>query len=329
MSNPVFHIKDGYYFEVPKFLWHYHYSDTSQFEKDYPFFHKMSEKERSEHPHGKDLYDEVNQLSVEDLNRELSGKIIIPQPFATLKNLHDKQSGFAISKFMLLELLAAAIMAFIFIRLGRKIATGGAPKGKRWNMGEAMLVFVRDEIAVSAMGKHEAERFTPLLWTLFFFILTCNLLGLIPWLGAPTGAFAVTFGLACIVICTSFGSGIKQFGPIGFWLNQVPSMDLPWWLQPLKLPIFVIEVASTCIKHAILSVRLLANMVAGHLVLLAILGLIVAASGLGAGQWLLVATISVVSSTLFSVLELFVAFLQAYVFTFLSALFIGAAVHHH
>ncbi|HUY37153.1 MAG TPA: F0F1 ATP synthase subunit A [Pirellulales bacterium] len=318
MSNPVFHIKDGYYFEVPKFLWHYHYTDTNQFEKDYPFFPKQS-----------DLYHQVRRLSPDELNRELSGKIIIPQPFATLKNLYDKESGFAVSKFMLLELLAAAIMAFIFIRVGRRIATGRAPQGKSWNMCEAMLVFVRDEIAVSAMGEHEAERFTPLLWTMFFFILTCNLLGLIPWLGAPTGAFAVTFGLACVVFCTSFGSGIMRFGPLGFWLNQVPSMDLPWWLQPLKLPIFVIEVLSTCIKHAILSVRLLANMVAGHLVLLAILGLIVAASALGTGQWLLVATISVLSSTLFSVLELFVAFLQAYVFTFLSALFISAAVHHH
>ncbi|HEV3003298.1 MAG TPA: F0F1 ATP synthase subunit A, partial [Pirellulales bacterium] len=75
--------------------------------------------------------------------------------------------------------------------------------------------------------------------------------------------------------------------------------------------------------------RLLANMAAGHLVLLAILGLIVAAAAASTGQWLLVATISVVGSTLFSVLELFVAFLQAYVFTFLSAMFIGAAVHHH
>jgi F-type H+-transporting ATPase subunit a len=230
---------------------------------------------------------------------------------------------------MILELLAAAIMAFVFIRVGRRIATGGAPKGKGWNLCEAILVFVRDEVAVSAMGKHDAERFTPLLWTMFFFILTCNLLGLIPWLGAPTGAFGVTFGLAVVIFCTSFGSGIKQFGPIGFWLNQVPSMDLPWWLVPLKLPIFVIEVASTCIKHTILSVRLLANMAAGHLVLLAILGLIVAAAAASTGQWLLVATISVVGSTLFSVLELFVAFLQAYVFTFLSAMFIGAAVHHH
>jgi F-type H+-transporting ATPase subunit a len=315
MANPALHIKDSYYFELPKFL--------------RPRDFKSLDEVRHHFPQLPHLVDDHPHATVAEFNHELSGKIVIPQPFGTLKNLYDKESGFTISKFMVLELFAAAIMAFVFIRVGRRIATGKAPKGKGWNLCEAMLVFVRDEIAVSAMGKHEAERFTPFLWTMFFFILTCNLLGLIPWLGAPTGAFGVTFGLACVIFCTSFGSGIKQFGPIGFWLNQVPRMDLPWWLVPLKLPIFVIEVASTTIKHAILSVRLLANMVAGHLVLLGILGLIVAAAAASTGQWLLVATISVVSSTLFSLLELFVAFLQAYVFTFLSALFIGAAVHHH
>ena len=106
-------------------------------------------------------------------------------------------------------------------------------------------------------------------------------------------------------------------------------MDLPWWLVPLKLPIFAIEVVGLVIKHFILGVRLLANMVAGHLVLLGIMGLIVVAAQYSISHWLLVSSISVVSSTLFSLLELFVAFLQAYIFTFLSALFISAAVHHH
>src|SRR5262249_42750752 len=160
------------------------------------------------------------------------------------------------------------------------------------------------EIARPAMGHHEGDRFTPLLWTFFFFILTCNLLGLIPWLGAPTGAFGATFGLACIVFGTTLGAGIAKFGPIGFWLNHVPHMVLPIWLRPLKLGIFLIEVLSLLIKHAVLSVRLLANMVAGHLVLLGILGLIVLAASSSTGSWLLTATISVTGSTLFSLLEL-------------------------
>lgn len=309
MADPVLHIKDGYFFEIPKFLRPHPYSTLD----DVPKF----------------LLDAHPDESLDAFNSDMAGKILIPQPFATLKNLYDKESGFAISKFMLLELLAAAIVAFVFIRVAKKLSWGDAPKGKFWNFFEAMLLFVRDEVALPAMGKHDAERFTPLLWTMFFFILTCNLLGLIPWLGAPTGAFGVTFGLACVTFATSLAAGTKQFGPIGFWKNQIPHMDLPWWLAPLKIPIFLIEVLGLFIKHAILAVRLLANMVAGHLVLLGILGLIIVAAQYSISHWLLVSSISVVSSTLFSLLELFVAFLQAYIFTFLSALFIGAAVHHH
>ena len=107
---------------------------------------------------------------------------------------------------------------------------------------------------------------------------------------------------------------------------------------PLEIPVaeviqrdqpIAIEMVGLCIKHLILAVRLLANMVAGHLVLLGIMGMITAAATYSLGMWATVTGISVVSSALFSLLELFVAFLQAYLFTFLSALFIGAAVHQH
>jgi F-type H+-transporting ATPase subunit a len=122
--------------------------------------------------------------------------------------------------------------------------------------------------------------------------------------------------------------GMKRFGVIGFWKNQVPKMGLPWYMAIIIVPmIFAIEVVGLFIKHAVLGVRLLANMVAGHLVLLAVMGLAVAAAG--SGTWGLTAVVSVIASALFSCLELFVAFLQAYVFTFLSALFIGMAIHHH
>lgn len=312
MADPILHIKDGYFFEVPKFMWQYRYKSIDELRHDYPFL-------VAAHP----------SATIEQFNSGLSGKIIIPQPFATLQNLHDKESGFAISKFMILEVAIGAILVFVFSRVAARISTGGSPTGKVWNLFESVLLFVRDEVGVPAMGKHEAERFAPLLWTMFFFVLLCNLFGLVPWLGAPTGAFAVTFGLACVTFATTLAAGIKQFGPLGFWLNLVPHMDLPWWLWPLKIPIFAIELVSLCIKHGILSVRLLANMVAGHLVLLGVLGLITVAAKYSVSHWLLISGISVISSTLLSLLELFVAFLQAYIFTFLSALFIGAAVHHH
>jgi F-type H+-transporting ATPase subunit a len=130
--------------------------------------------------------------------------------------------------------------------------------------------------------------------------------------------------------------GMRQFGPIGFFLNQVPHMDLPWYIAIVIKPmIFIIEILGLMIRHLVLSIRLLANMVAGHLVILGIMSVVFGAAAAVSfanaptWQWGLGAVIVVLGSALFSVLELFVAFLQAYIFTFLSALFIGAAVHHH
>jgi F-type H+-transporting ATPase subunit a len=140
----------------------------------------------------------------------------------------------------------------------------------------------------------------------------------------------VTLALAGVTLATVVIAGMMKFGPVGFFVNQVPSMDLPLPLAiVLKPMIFAIEMLGLLIKHGILAVRLLANMVAGHLVLLGIMGLITAAATATLGTWATVTSISVVGSALFSLLELFVAFLQAYIFTFLSALFIGAAVHQH
>src|SRR5487761_936294 len=130
MANPILHIKDGYFFEVPKFLWRYHYQSIDELKHDYPFL-------VAAHPHA----------TIGEFNRGLSGKIIIPQPFATLKNLHDKESGFAISKFMVLEVVIGALLVFIFSRVAARIASGAPPKGKLWNLFESVLFFVRDEIA--------------------------------------------------------------------------------------------------------------------------------------------------------------------------------------
>ncbi|HEV3339209.1 MAG TPA: F0F1 ATP synthase subunit A [Pirellulales bacterium] len=315
MADPMLHIKDGYFFEVPKFLWRYHFASREEVQEQFPQL-----------PH---LTADYPEATAADFNRALSGKIVIPQPFATLKNLYDKESGFAVSKFMILEVVAGVILIFVFSRVASWISTGARPRGKLWNLLEAMLLFVRDQIAVPAMGKHEAEHFTPLLWTIFFFVLACNLFGMIPWLGTPTGVLAVTVGLACVTFATTVTSGMKQFGFVGFFKNLVPHMGLPMWLAPLVFVIFLIELVSLCIKHFILSVRLFANMMAGHLVLLGIMGFIVAMADRSLLQWLPIAGVSIVSSAIFSLLELFVAFLQAYVFAFLSALFIGAAIHHH
>ncbi|MEM9353905.1 MAG: F0F1 ATP synthase subunit A [Planctomycetota bacterium] len=265
---------------------------------------------------------------IESYNHALDGKVLIPQPFGTLRNNYQKESGFAISKFMILELVVAAVLVWVFTKLATKVQFGRPVKKKAWNMFEAFLLFLRDEVARPAIGGHDADRFVPLLWTIFMFVLGCNLLGMIPFMGAPTGSFSVTLAMAGVTFATVVIAGSARFGILGFWKNQVPSMGLPMILAIFIVPmLFLIEVLGLFIKHAVLGIRLLANMVAGHLVLLAIMGMAVAAAG--TSTWPVVAPIAVIGSALFSVLELFVAFLQAYVFTFLSALFIGSAVHHH
>ena len=310
MADPLLHIKDAYYFEVPRALWPHHYESLDQ----------VPQFLRTAHP---DVTDP------EVFAHELSGKVLIPQPFGELKNLYEASSGFCISKFMIIELIVAGLLTLMFVLLARRLAGGAAPRGRLTNMLEAFLVYLRDHVVRPAVGKHDADQFLPLLWTVFFFVLGCNLMGMLPWMGAPTGEFGTTLALACGILLTVFIAGKVKFGVVGFWLNQVPSMELPWYMSPLKVVIWIIEVFGMFIRHGILAVRLMANMVAGHLVLLGLMGLIVTAAEMGTGMFATVATISVAGCAAFSLLELFVAFLQAYIFTFLSALFIGAAVHRH
>ena len=345
--NPIYHLKDSYFFEVPKAMWRQGWATLN----DVPQFLRDGRP---------DITD------VAEFNQAMDGKILIPQPFGTLDSLFSMKSGFGISKYMILELVLAGILVLLFTRLAATLRSGAAPQGWFANLFESMILFVRDQIARPAIDSHDhhddhahndhadaghshghephgrvatahavlehhdGDRFVPLLLTLFFFVLGCNLLGMVPWAGSPTASFSVTLALAGVTFATVVAAGMAKFGFLGFFGNQVPSMDLPLPLAILLKPmIFAIEMLGLCIKHLILAVRLLANMVAGHLVLLGIMGLISAAASYSMGMWATVTGISVVSCTLFSVLELFVAFLQAYIFTFLSALFIGASVHQH
>lgn len=309
-ASPVLHIKDSYYFDVPKILWRHNYTSLDEVP---PFL-------RQAHP----------DATPADFNKALAGKILIPQPFAELKNLYEKKSGFAISRYMLIEVVVGLLLIWLFSRLAVRMRSSVRPVGKSWNALEAVLVYIKDNIAEPAIGHHDAHRFLPFLWTVFFFVLTCNLFGLLPWVGAPTSSFSVTLALAGLTFATVLIFGSLKFGPIGFWLNQVPQMDLPLPMALLLKPmIFLIEVLGLGIKHGVLAIRLLANMVAGHLVILGILAMAFSIEGARSSSWPVAAPIAVLGVAAFNFLELLVAFLQAYIFTFLSALFIGAAVHHH
>ncbi|MEZ6116197.1 MAG: F0F1 ATP synthase subunit A [Pirellulaceae bacterium] len=240
------------------------------------------------------------------------------------------------TRYMVLEVVAAVLIALVFIAFSMRIKNGRLPKGRLANLLESMLLFIRDQVARPAIGHHDADRFVPFLWTLFFFVLACNLLGMVPWLGSPTGAIATTGALAFSTFCVVVGSGMKKLGVVGFWKAQIPHMDLPGPMAIFIKPmVFAIEVLGLFIKHFVLAVRLLANMAAGHLVLAVLVGFVGAVAYVGSadsysdGLFWLVSIPSVFGAAALSLLELFVAFLQAYIFTFLSALFIGAAVHPH
>lgn len=270
------------------------------------------------------------------------GHITIPQPFKLETPLFEAHTGnalidntiqpldFTLTKFMVIEAIVAVLLCVFFVGLALRLKGGAPAKGRWWNLLEVFLLFIRDQVARPCIGHHDGDRFTPFLWTIFLFVLGCNLMGMIPWMGSPTGALATTAALALTTFLVVCGAGMAKLGFVGFWKAQVPHMELPKAIAVFLLPlIFVIEIVGLLIKHGVLAVRLLANMMAGHVVLAVITAFIGASFTAGMAIWGGVTIASVLGATALSLLELFVAFLQAYIFTFLSALFIGAAVHPH
>jgi F-type H+-transporting ATPase subunit a len=236
-------------------------------------------------------------------------------------------AGMQITRFMVMEVVAALLMLVVLIAVVRHIARSYVSRGWFPNLFEAMLLFIRDDVARPAIGGHGADHYLPYLWTVFFFVLFNNLLGLLPGGASATANVNVTGVFAFMTFATVVASGMRQLGPADYWINIVPHLDVPALIKPpLWILMFVIEVAGLLIRHIVLAMRLFANMFAGHVVLSVILGFIVAATGYTI--WF-VAPLSITGVVLLSLLELFVAFLQAYIFTFLSALFIGSAIHPH
>jgi len=236
-------------------------------------------------------------------------------------------AGFQITRFMVMELIAAVLIVAIVVPVVRHIARTPYSRGWFMNLFEALLLFIRNDVARPAIGGHGADHFLPFLWTVFFFILFTNLLGMIPGCASATGNVNVTAVLALMTFVFVLGAGMRELGFAGYWLSIVPQMDVPGWLKPpLWLLMFVIEVAGLLIRHIVLALRLFANMFGGHVVVSVILGFVLVAQG---ALFFLVMPLSIGGAIALSLLELFVAFLQAYIFTFLSALFIGAAVHPH
>jgi F-type H+-transporting ATPase subunit a len=227
-----------------------------------------------------------------------------------------------LTKFKVLMLLAMVLIMAVFLPLAIKARTGAPPRGRWWNFWESFLTFVRDNVARPNIG-HDADRYVPFLWTLFLFILVCNLFGMLPFMGSPTSDIAVALPLAAVTFFFIHGSAIAKMGWKHYLQSYVPHLDVPG----LGVFIAILEMVGNCIKGIVLAIRLFANMFAGHVVLASILMFIVMVRHEGPVLFWGVTVVSVLGVIALSFLELLVAFLQAFIFTFLTAIFLGMAVH--
>lgn len=240
---------------------------------------------------------------------------------------------FSPTKYVVFLFIAAFItIALLYIAakgIQRARADGKAPSGFAGVM-EAFVLYVRDEIAIANIGHEDGPRYAPLIMSVFFFILVCNLLGLVPWGASPTGNLAVTAGLAVMMLMVIEVGGMVKLGPKGYMGTIFPHIEGLTGVGAVAMSIGMapIEVLSKLVKPFALAVRLFGNITAGHFVILSLFGIVFLFGQFGIISWGIgIITATVVTAIMF--LELIVALLQAYVFALLSAVFIGMMQHEH
>ncbi len=257
-----------------------------------------------------------------------------PNEFGSYVALDDQKHAvfeelpldFSITKSVFGMLLIMALMTWLFVSVGRAYTRrkGQAPTGLQ-NAMEPLILFVKDDVIIPSIGAKKADKFVPFLLTTFFFIWMCNMLGLIPFLGGfnITGTLGVTAVLAAFVFIITSVSGNKHYWGHILWPPGVP--------LPIKFILVPIEVVGVFLKPLVLMIRLTANITAGHIVILAFVSLVVifGQNSVGLGYGVGVGAVAFMVFMFF--LELLVAFLQAYVFTMLAALYFGDATQdaHH
>jgi F-type H+-transporting ATPase subunit a len=221
----------------------------------------------------------------------------------------------AITKHVLMMWISGGILILTLPLLARRWPV--VPGGLR-GLVESFVLYIRDEVVLPNTG--EAGRpYIPYFLTLFFFILLTNLIGLIPGSATATGNIAVTAALSICTLVLINVAGIRKYGLAHHIHNFIPH-GLPGWLVPLMLPL---EIGGLFTRAFALTIRLFANMIAGHVVILAFLSLIFLLGSV------FIAVPSVLLSVGLTLLEIFVCFLQAYIFTLLSSIFVGASLNPH
>ncbi|MFD2999939.1 F0F1 ATP synthase subunit A [Pontibacter toksunensis] len=233
------------------------------------------------------------------------------EPVEGYSGLYD----FSITKNVASLFISVVLLFAVFLTIASRYKknAGKAPRGIQ-SFFEPIIIFVRDDIAKGNIGP-KYERYMPYLLTVFFFIWFNNLLGLMPGGANLTGNIAVTLILALLTLLITVFSGNKNY-----WKHIFATPGVPLWLAPIMIPVELIGILT---KPFSLMVRLFANITAGHIIILSLFSLIFIFQSIAVGP------LSVAFATFMNFLELFVALLQAYIFTLLSAMYIGGAVEEH
>lgn len=224
--------------------------------------------------------------------------------------------------------LSILLILLIFLSVAKRYSDNfaRAPKGLQ-NWIEPIIIFIRDDIAKPSFGNKNYQKYLPYLLTIFFFIFINNVMGLIPFFpgGANlTGDISVTLVLAIFTFTITTISGSRDY-----WVHMVNAPGIPWWLK-MPIPLMpIVEILSVFIKPFVLTIRLFANITAGHIIALGFYSLIFIFAEKSAAAAYSVSVVSVAFNVFMGILELLVAFIQAYVFTLLSAIYIGMAMESH
>lgn len=226
--------------------------------------------------------------------------------------------------------VALASVSLLLLVFARRKPSQHKPANRVQHIIESLVLFVRDDI-VRPNIKHHPDTWTPYFASLFLGLLACNLFGLIPLFATVTGNIAVNAAFASVSFFLMMYMGLKENGPVGFWFKLIP---VHWSWKPIDMFVYcllaVLEWSSLVIRPSILAIRLFANMLAGHTVLLVFISLGFIIVSHDHGQIAMGGTMGVIGWVLaiaFYLLELLVALIQAYIFTLLSAVFIGACAH--
>jgi len=287
--------------------------------------------------HGKDAYNgfrigsvakeesKDQENSQEKLKDKYEGKIV---ELNTNGEVVGLPVNLSITKTVTGIFVSVIVLLLIFLNIAKtaKRNVNKAPEGMQ-NLFEPVILFVRDDIAKPAIGERRFEKFMPYLLTVFFFILINNILGLVPIF--PFGA-NVTGNIGITMVLALFTFFVTTFNTNKHYWKEIYNPDVPWWLK-FPIPLMpIVELTGVITKPFVLMIRLFANMLAGHLIVTVFVSLIfIFAVKLGVPGGLGVSVISVLFSVFMLLLDVLVSFIQAYVFTLLSALYFGMASPDH